>query len=136
MTAIAFAFTRLNVIDLPSEEAFYSGVFGFNAVARVSEGEGESAFDEVFLDLPNAGAAQCRLALIHYRNRPVPPPGEAVIGFMVENVAASVARVEAAKGKTTLAPLTLPEHGLQIAYVQDPEGHTIELLQKLSATKP
>jgi lactoylglutathione lyase len=130
-----FAFTKLNVIDLAIEEAFYSSVFGFSCVARISEHEGEHALDEVILALPGAGAAQCQLALVHYHRRPAPPPGEAVIGFMVDDIAASVARVEAEKGKTTLVPFAVPQYGLRIAYVQDPEGHTIELLQQMPAAK-
>lgn len=131
-----FAHTKLNVIDLPLLETFYSNVFGFNAVARTQINEGEYALDEVILALPNLGAAQCQLHLVHYHHRPVPTPGEAVIGFMVEDIVTSVARVEAANGKTMLAPFAVPEHGLHIAFVQDPEGHTIELLQHLSAAAP
>jgi predicted enzyme related to lactoylglutathione lyase len=36
----------------------------------------------------------------------------------------------AAGGTIVLAPVDLPDHGVKIAYVADPENHLLELLQR------
>jgi len=125
-----FAFTKLHVADLPAMERFYCGCLGFTVTARVDIGADSYNLEELILAVPG-GSTQ--LNLLHYRGRPVPPAGEAVIGFTVADLDAALAAIVAAGGMVTVEPTAIPEHQLRLAYVADPEGHTLELLQYGSA---
>ena len=121
-----FAFTKLHVADLAVMERFYCGCLGFTVTARIDVGADSYNLEELVLAVPG-GSTQ--LNLIHYRGRPVPPAGEAVIGFTVADLDAAVAAMVAAGATVTVPPTAIPEHHLRLAYVTDPEGHTLELLQ-------
>jgi len=130
MTAIAFALARFKVADLPGLEKFYTEALGFTVAMRVTEGEGEDELREIFLSL---GGARPQFALLHYPNRPAPPPGEAVIAFVVDDLEASVDAVEAHGGTNVTGIVAVPNHNMKLAFVTDPEGHTVELMQMLTA---
>lgn len=121
-----FAFTKLHVADLAAMERFYCGCLGFTVTARIDVSEGSWNLEELVLAVPG-GPTQ--LNLIHYRDRPVPPAGEAVIGLTVADLDAAITAMVAAGGKVTVEPTAIPDHNLRLAYVADPEGHTLELLQ-------
>ncbi|MDD3799907.1 MAG: VOC family protein, partial [Novosphingobium sp.] len=125
-----FVFTKLNVGDVDRLEKFYCALFGMEVTARVQQGEGEAEMDERILAKPGTRGPQ--LILIAYPNRPLPAPGETVLGLMVDNLDKSVAQAQEL-GASVLVPITeVPEHGLRLAFVADPEGHVTELLQPLA----
>jgi catechol 2,3-dioxygenase-like lactoylglutathione lyase family enzyme len=133
MTAIAFALARFKVADLPGLEKFYTEALGFTVAVRVTDGAGEDELHEIFLSLGNA---QPQFALLHYPNRIAPQPGEAVIAFIVDDLRASVAAVEAHGGTNLTGIVDVPEHNMKLAFVTDPEGHTVELMQMTTASNP
>jgi len=118
-----FAMTKIVVTDLEQSEAFYRAVTGFNQFERIS-GEG---FAEVIM---RPAGIQVGGALVLFFDGTKPAPGEAVLVFEVEDVAAFAAKVMAAGGETTHAPQTVAELGLTFAMFRDPEGHTIEAIAR------
>lgn len=132
MTATSFAGTKLLVRDAEALERFYADALGFKRVHRLDEGEGDHAFIEIIMALGDQpGVTQ--LTLMQYLNRPAPMAGEAVIVLTTSDVDASVAAVQAAGGAVTVPVMAVPEYQLRLAYITDPEGHTVELLQFAAA---
>lgn len=135
MAVTAFPFTKIMVADIAGLERFYLDVLGLGHVRRIEEGEGDHAFIEVFLSVgQHKGGAQ--LVLMQYLNQPAPPPGEALLALMVDDLDATVAAVQAGGGAVTVPAFTIEAHHLRMAYVTDPEGHTLELMQVLAASPP
>lgn len=122
---------KLHVSDLDRSIGFYTGVFGFNEVART--GSEEMGFVEVVLE----DAEQCaNLVLLHRSAEPLTPPFSdwGLVVLNVDDLEGSIAEVKAAGCAITMEPLdlseVLPEHGppLRIAMVADPDGHQLELV--------
>jgi len=79
---------------------------------------------------PARNASAANLILVSYPNRPRPAPGEAVTGFMVADLEAALEQSLAA-GAIIETPVTeVPEHHLRLAFILDPQGHRVELLQR------
>lgn len=129
MTAIAFAFARFKVADLADLEIFYTRALGFTVTMRVDEGEGADELHEIFLGL---GGAQPQFALIHYPNQPVPQVGEAIVSLIVDDLEATLAAVKTHGGKDVTGVIAVPDHHMKLAYITDPEGHMLELMQMLA----
>lgn len=120
-----YGFTKIVVNDLQAEFAFYTDVLGRVERTRYD-------FDtlaEILLTSPD-GADQS-LALLHYKGKPAPSPGSAVLGFHVTDVDGVVHRAEAAGGTVTAPVKEMSEVGIKVAFVQDPEGHVLELVERL-----
>ena len=129
MPTLKFAFTKMVVADLAAAERFYTTTLGLTRVANVESGEGIHALQEVILSVPGATGDAAQLALIHYPNRPMPSLGEAEFGFAVTDIEATIAAMTAAGGQIVVPLLDLPEHRLRLAFITDPQGHLIELLE-------
>jgi uncharacterized protein len=56
-------------------------------------------------------------------------PGYATVYVGVDDIGASMARVQQLGGKTIMAPTELPDLGVTIALFEDPEGHVIGMTQ-------
>ena len=52
-----------------------------------------------------------------------------ILGFTTSDIEAFVLRVKAAGGRVTDPIRAMPEHRLRVAFVQDVEGHRIEVVQ-------
>jgi lactoylglutathione lyase len=124
-----FHFTKILVTDPDAQFAFYSSVLGMAEKYRVRHGEGDDALDEIIMT--SAAGGDPTLVLLHYLNRPKPAPGEAVLGFSVPDLDATVRLAEAAGGTVAQPPRAMPEFGIRVAFVLDPEGHRLELIQPL-----
>lgn len=118
-----FAFTKLLVGDLEAEVAFYSAVLGLVIKHRLSAGDGEEVI------LCATGHEEPSLVLVQRPHQARPEPGEAVLGFVVEDVAQVVRAAEGAGGVVRVAPKAVPQAGVTVAQVEDPDGHLVELLQ-------
>jgi lactoylglutathione lyase len=122
-----FAFTKLLVGDLEAEAAFYSTALGLVARHRISGGEGQGAYEEIVLCV--AGDQEPSLVLLRRLHQATPEPGEAVLGFVVHDVEQVVRAAEGAGGVVRSGPKIVPQAGLRVAQVEDPEGHLVELVQ-------
>lgn len=128
----SFAFTKMIVADLDREVAYYEQVIGLKTVMRMTIGDGEATADEVVLSADGQAGAAPSLALMCFRHRPPATPGELVLGFMVDDVDAVAAATERAGGRILHAPHDVPDHGLRVGFVADPEGHELEIVQPLA----
>lgn len=51
---------------------------------------------------------------------------------MVDDADAVAAAAERGGGRILMAPRDVPDHGLRVGFVADPEGHEIEIVQPLA----
>ena len=133
MTALAFSFTKIIVGDLAAAERFYTELFGLEVVGYLNLGEGEELMNEVILKTAGAQPPAPNFILVSYPNRTPPATGEATTGFVVDDLDATLEKATAAGGSIEVAATDIPEHGLRAAYIIDPQGHRVELLQTMSA---
>ncbi|MBF6451164.1 VOC family protein [Nocardia elegans] len=115
--------------DLEGQFAFYSSLFGRVERTRYEFDDRDDPLREIIMISPD-GTEQS-LVLLHYKNRPAPTPGSAVIGFQVRGLDELVHRAEAAGATVTERPRTMADIGIRVAFVQDPEGHVLELFERL-----
>lgn len=131
MTALSFAFTKIVVTDLDASEQFHIQTLGLSRVNYIEFGEGAAQLQEVILAVPDGGSGGAHLSLIRLPNRPVSRPGETVIGFMVDDVGATVAAMADAGARITVPVMEMADHQLKLAYLTDLDGHIIDLLQSM-----
>lgn len=131
MTLHHFGFTKLVVADLEAAAAFYTAVFGLHERNRISAEIGPRAIDEIMYEPTAPGAAS--FVLLRYRDTTGPSADEVIIGFVVDNVDDVTARATAAGATVTREAHDLVEHGVRVGFVTDPEGHLIEIVERLPA---
>jgi lactoylglutathione lyase len=130
----------LNVADLDAAERWYAEAFGYlrDLALRIDALE----LDIVMLIHPERGD---RLELLH---RPGSSPGlraesppEAVltegfghVAFDVQGVDAHFERLVSLGARPVMTPRPSPEPDVRMAFVADPEGNLLELLDRTSGT--
>ncbi len=130
----------LSVADLSAAAEWYGTAFGYvrELVLRVEALE----LDIVMLIHPAHGD---RLELLHRSGSTTgarfADPGEAAlsrsfghIAFDVHDVDAAYDRVLALGARPVMSPRPSPEPGVRMAFVTDPEGNLVELLDRSSGT--
>ena len=128
MSKASIYYFKLVVRDSEALARFYNEVFGLIEVRRFDALAYDDPHLEIFL-AAGPGEGENQIALLHYVNKPAPPPGEASIALMVDDVDAAVAAALAAGGTSVRAAQTLEEHNFRYAIIADPEGHSIEVMQ-------
>lgn len=129
-----FKFTKIIVTDVDRLFAFYRDTFGMTQIARIRQGEGKDELDEIVMG--SAGSARGAnaghsLVIQRYPNRPIPACGEMTLGFIVADIDQAI-KVAVAAGATIDRPVwTEAEHGIHVAFIKDPDGHLIEVVQML-----
>jgi len=115
-------FFKLVVRDAEAMTAFYRDTFGFETRSRFEL----PGIIEVMLALPGEA-----FTLVLYQNtdgREVTiGTGHGPVGFLTGDVDGAYAHALAAGAKDERAPFDLP--GMRIAFVRDPEGHQIEMIE-------
>lgn len=128
MVAKSFLFTKIMVDDLAAAEGFYTVVLGLEVLVRVTRDDGTP--QEIVFIVP--GTENDSRLIIERRNGPGQANGETtVLGFAVDDVDATVASAIAAGGALMHPPQDNEAHGIRIAFLTDPEGHVIELINQL-----
>jgi predicted enzyme related to lactoylglutathione lyase len=123
-----FAFTKLVVGDLDRCAAFYEAACGIKPQARVDGSIAGRPITEIIYEPTSKGGAS--LVLLAYNDAPKPAAGEIIVGFASPDAQAFVVRAVAAGG-TVLEPVRdAPAHSLKVAFVADPEGHLIEVIER------
>ena len=128
-SAPRFAFTKIFVDDVDKEAAFYIAALGMNQKTRIELGEGDGALEEVILTSGEGDGSS--FILWRYLFRTTPPPGEATMGFDVDDAEDTVRKVQANGGSIVEPIRTITEAGVAVAFVADPEGHVLEIVQNL-----
>ncbi|MFC8433574.1 VOC family protein [Streptomyces sp. NPDC057253] len=124
-----FHFTKILVNDIESQFAFYASVLGMAEKYRYAHGTGDDALEEIIMT--SAAGGDPTLVLVHFPNRPGQGPGEAILGFTVPDLDDTVRRVSEAGGTVEQVPFEVSDFKLRAAFVLDPEGHRLELVQSL-----
>jgi len=129
--ALNFTLTKIIVADIDAMEQFYIRTLGLSRIAYLEHGEGDTAFKEVILGTADASQVAAKISFVQYLAKASPTPGEAIVAFMVDDVAAVLAAMCDAGGAVAVPVQDIPEHRLKLAYVTDPEGHMVEIMQAL-----
>jgi len=133
MAPTGFSFTKMVVADLTAMTRFYTEIMGLKVVLTFATGEGEYQLQEAILSRTGSYDGGHTLAVVQYLNRPPATPGEAIFGFTVEDVDATIAAVVGAGGALARPTRTIAEHGIKVAFATDPEGHLLEIVEMLPA---
>lgn len=131
--AVRFDHPGLTVADLDAAAAFYGAAFGFAPQLEFALGDVRGAM----LDHPSG----MRLELFEVPGaapgREGQPPLEAMrtrglghVAFAAADLDDVFAHVVAAGAREVLAPQPSPEPGVRFAFLADPEGHLIELVER------
>jgi predicted enzyme related to lactoylglutathione lyase len=114
----------INADDVERGRAFYEAAFGWSFRPW-----GPPGFYQI--DMPSKKPASLIGAL---QGRRELTPGSRTIGFectiAVDDIAAACKRIEAAGGKITLGPVTIPTVG-DLAFFEDTEGNVAGVMQYL-----
>lgn len=116
------AMTKIVTANLEGLERFYGAVCGFDQVQRIA-GEG---FREAIM---TSAASASGAALVLFADGSNPPPGELVLVFETDDIAAFSAKVVENGGAITHPAQHVPELGLSFMMGIDPEGHVIEAVR-------
>lgn len=115
-------FFKLVVRDADAMTAFYRDTFGFTVANRIAL----PGIIEVMLVLPDE-----TFNLVLYQNtdgREIEiGSGHGPVGFLTRDVDGAYAHALACGAEDDRAPFDLPS--MRIAFVNDPEGHQIEMIQ-------
>ena len=125
-----FSFTKLVVADLDASARFYTAVFGLVEQARVHAEIAGRSIDEILYQPTAPGGGT--FALLRYGDVTTPSHEEVILGIVTGDLAGVVARVGEAGGAVVQPPTAMPEHGVTVAFVADPEGHLVEVVQLLA----
>jgi Lactoylglutathione lyase and related lyases len=126
-----FSFTKLIVSDVDNLYTFYNRVFGLVEKARVRQGTGEHELDEIIMGSDEEGYSSPTLVIQRFPNRPIPERGEATLGFVVDDVDATVEKAWAEGGSVYREAQAQPQHGVKVAFIKDSDGHLIEIVEML-----
>ncbi len=120
--------TMLRVKDLDASIRFYSEVLGLSVHSRKDYPDGK--FTLVFLG--SGGDSEGFLELTHNWGVSEYTLGTAFghIAFGVPNVASACEAIQSMGGKITRAPGPMKHGSTVIAFVEDPDGYKIELIER------
>jgi len=123
MTA-KLAFMKLIVSDLDRMTTFYQKAFGFEQIAGFDTPD----FEEAML---RQADNEFMLLLLRYKDKRRLPDAAAhgPTGFVSTELQASIDAALSAGATLKMGPLEV--EGTRVAFVDDPEGHEIEIIQFL-----
>jgi outer membrane receptor protein involved in Fe transport len=101
--------------------------------ARVTRDKSASSggpIDEITFRCTGRGGPS--LTLIKFLDRSSPPLGETILGFHTADIDALVERARLAGGALARPICDIPDHGVRVGFVADPEGHLIEVVSRLN----
>lgn len=124
-----FGFTKLVVNDLERCSAFYQEVFGLSELNRVDADVADRKISEIMFNPTGKGAAT--FVLFKFLDSEAPAGVEVIAGFITTDLEALVARAVEAGGTIAQPIRSMPEHGVNVAFVADVEGHLLEVVEQL-----
>ncbi len=121
---IHYLHTKLQVSDLDVAIRFYENAFGY---ALRSRRPGPQDSEIAFMRLPDEAT---EIQLCRYPEEDVVVPERLMhLAFRVDDLDAVLSGALAAGASLTSEPYTLPS-GSRVAFIRDPQGYDIELIQK------
>ncbi|EQA99774.1 hypothetical protein L288_19000 [Sphingobium quisquiliarum P25] len=127
---MSYIFGKTFVHDLDAMAKFYEEVLGVVPNNRHQDEMLGRKIDEITYRPAYPGGPS--LTLIKYLDSTGPATGESVQGFMSQDLEATVERALAAGGSVAEPIREMPEFGIRVAFILDPEGHVNEVIQMLS----
>jgi predicted enzyme related to lactoylglutathione lyase len=124
-----FGFSKLVVGDLERCGAFYQAVCGLVESGRYEAAIAGRAIREIMYRPTSPGGAM--LVLLAYLDTPRPGGGETILGFQTPDLDAFLKRAREAGGSVLEEPRTIDDLEVRVAFVRDPEGHLLEVVQTL-----
>lgn len=128
MTQTAYVFAKTFVADLDAMGRFYAEVFGLVENNRHSDTMFGRPISEITYK-PSPGRETGGLTLISFTDGNPPAAGEAVQGFITQDIEAVCQRALAAGGSIPEPVREIAEFGIKVAFVLDPEGHINEVIE-------
>jgi len=127
------SFTKLVVDDLDRMADFYTTVFDLHQTGRLKFEKGAigEPIEEIFL-CPEPTDRYGQFVLFKFLNRPAPRDSEVILGFDTRDLDAVLARAERCGGALAAPIKAMPELGVRVAMLRDPEGHLCELVETRS----
>lgn len=118
--------TCLNVMDLERSIAFYRDLLGLKLTRRFEVRENNA--EVAFLEDPNGSAIE----LTHWRDKKQLLEGDSFdhIAFGVKELKATIAHLRAHGVTIAMEPFKLKGGAHQIAFIKDPDGNWLELIEE------
>lgn len=122
---------RVSAPDVAKAAMFYEEVFGLTEARRIHR---DDALFEVILNYgstsDNADANPAPRLVLIAAEPGAPQPSVSNLIFGVKDLQAVLARAEAAGGEVSRPPKTSESSGATYAFIRDPAGNEIELIQE------
>lgn len=124
------SFTKLVVDDLDRMAAFYCKVFDLHQTGRlkIEQGAIGEPIEEIFL-CPSPDDRYGSFVLFKFLQRPAPRDNETILGFQTTDLKLLVERASRLGGGLAAPIKEMPELGVRVAMLRDPEGHLCELVE-------
>jgi lactoylglutathione lyase len=126
---LPLGFTKLVVEDLDKMSSFYQALCGLTEEGRAEATIGNRPICEVYFksDPPGTGT----FTLTKFCDARKPAGYSVILGFIASDINQFVETAIAA-GAAMIDPVqSQPEHGVKVAFVDDPEGNLIEVVELL-----
>ena len=126
-----FSFTKLVVDDLDRMAAYYCEVFDLHRTGRlrIEQGAIGEPIEEIFL-CPSPDDRYGSFVLFKFLDRPAPRDVETILGFQTRDLETVLERARSCGGRLAAPIKAMPELGVRVAMVHDPEGHLCELVEQ------
>ncbi len=124
------SFTKLVVDDLDRMADFYCKVFDLHQTGRlkIEQGAIGEPIEEIFL-CPSPDDRYGSFVLFKFLQRPAPRDNETILGFQTTDLKRLVERASRCGGGLAAPIKEMPELGVRVAMLRDPEGHLCELVE-------
>jgi catechol 2,3-dioxygenase-like lactoylglutathione lyase family enzyme len=135
----ALMFPAIHVVDMPATESFYVDMLGMQVTLRLGGPEDER--EEVTLGFGDSASSAKASLVLHRegsRREPYVFDGFSRLAFRVADVEALVSRIERAGHTILQAPrlLAVDDRRIKLAFVEDPNGARVELIELLPSDEP
>ncbi|MBP1686273.1 MAG: glyoxalase [Deltaproteobacteria bacterium] len=126
-----FSFTKVLVKDLDKLAAFYTNVFGFRQLERITAnaGPGIGQIEEILLSISGDIAVEPPLVLFKTLEQAPPQDTDTILGLIVSDFDDVLKRLSAAGGTVVSDSPEHPATVARCAFARDPEGRLLEIVQ-------
>lgn len=124
---ITLSFTKLIVEDIDRMSEYYCALCGFAEEGRGDDQIASRPIREVYFrsDPPGTGT----FTLTKFLDRPRQPAEAIILGFVAADINQFVENAVKV-GSVVIEPVqSRPDHGVKVAFVKDPEGNLIEVVE-------
>jgi len=121
-------FSKIICRDEEAMATYYEAVYGLKVVQRVEGISDGQPFREVIM-APEGDWQNGTLVMFNFTERQAPRDQQAIFGFTVDDLEATVAKIEANGGKLVGPIREQAEHGVRVVFATDPEGALCENVQ-------